>query len=81
MKKIRFFCLMALLAPISSFAHPGDHHEHNFMTILVHFFSQPDHLLVLMLVCALLWCVLFGSRTAFVRKALSFAQKLIKRAP
>lgn len=79
--KALYLTLMACLLPASVFAHPGDHHEHNLMTILGHFFSQPDHLLMLALVCALLWGASISPRLFLVQAIVRFVQKYINRAP
>jgi hydrogenase/urease accessory protein HupE len=81
MKNIRFVFLIALLSPISAFAHPGDHQKHNFMTIVGHFFSQPDHLFMLAWVVALLWSVSISQRLFLVRRVLRFVQKRFKHTP
>lgn len=79
--KALYLTLMACWLPASVLAHPGDHHEHNFITILEHFFSQPDHLLMLALVVALLWGASTSRRLVLVQRALRFVQKRVKRAP
>jgi len=81
MKFIRLLLLLGLLLPVSAFAHTGDHHQHNFVTIVAHFFSQPDHLLMVAMVTALLWSILITRRIVLVRRVLHFVHKLIKRAP
>lgn len=81
MKNLYFLALSSLLLPLHALAHPGDHHEHNFMTIVGHFFSQPDHLLMLALVVALLWGASISRRLVLVQRALRFVQKWSKRAP
>lgn len=79
--KALYLTLMACCLPTGVLAHPGDHHEHSFMTIVGHFFSQPDHLLMLALVVALLWGASISRRLVLVRRALRFVQKWSKRAP
>ncbi len=56
---VLFLLISGLLVPISGLAHPGSHHEHNGLSILGHFFSEPDHVLMLMLVIGLLLCPLW----------------------
>lgn len=81
MKNIRLLLPTVMLLPVSAFAHPGTHGAYNVMTILAHFFSEPDHVLMLAVVIASLWGTVHPRRLVLVRRALHFVQKWVKRAP
>jgi hypothetical protein len=81
MKPAHFLSLASLLLPIGALAHPGDHHEYNVMTILGHFFSEPDHVLMLAAVIALLWGAAILPRLFLVQLRSAFVRKKSKRAP
>jgi len=79
--KALYLIFMTCCLPASVWAHPGDHHEHNLVTILGHFFSEPDHVLVLLAVIALLWGAADLRRLFLVRIRSAFARKKNKHAP
>ncbi len=58
--------ILALLAPATALAHPGDHLAMSFAQGLEHMFSQPDHLGLLGLIVLV---VVLGAGGAFSRRA------------
>lgn len=46
--KTRILLFMFALAPVSAWAHPGEHHV-NFLGGIMHLLSEPDHLAMVLI--------------------------------